>query len=139
MLWINNSTFTFETSIQKISRIKLNAHFSCREFKFSSALWIVQHRSQCKIFLTATPEERARRRFAELSARGEHLTFEDVLRMQNARDLRDKTREVGRLERAADAIEFFTDALTTEEVVDQLESLVRRKMHDARAAMAASP
>jgi cytidylate kinase len=97
--------------------------------------------AQCKIFLTATPEERARRRFAELAARGEQLTFEDVLRMQNARDLRDRTREVGRLERAADAVEFFTDALTTEEVVDQLESLVRRKMHDphARPAVATSP
>jgi cytidylate kinase len=92
--------------------------------------------AQCKIFLTATPEERARRRYAELSARGEHLTFEDVLRMQDARDLRDRTREVGRLERAADAVEFFTDALTTEEVVDQLESLVRRKMHDPHASPA---
>jgi len=89
--------------------------------------------AQCKVFLTATPEERARRRFAELSARGEHLTFEDVLRMQNARDLRDATREVGRLERAGDAVEFFTDALTTEEVVDQLESLVRRRMPDPHA------
>jgi cytidylate kinase len=89
--------------------------------------------AQCKIFLTATPEERARRRFAELSARGEQLTFEDVLRMQNARDLRDRTREVGRLERAPDAVEFFTDALTTEEVVDQLESLVRRTMRDPQA------
>ena len=86
--------------------------------------------AQCKIFLTASPEERARRRWAELTARGEPLTFDDVLRMQNARDLRDATREVGRLERAADAIEFYTDGLTTEEVVDQLESLVRRKMHD---------
>lgn len=96
--------------------------------------------AQCKIFLTATPEERARRRFAELSARGEHLTFEDVLRMQEARDLRDRTREVGRLERAADAIEFFTDNLTTEQVVDRLEALVQRKMHDgqARPAVATS-
>lgn len=91
--------------------------------------------SQCKIFLTATPEERARRRWAELTARGEPLTFEDVLRMQNARDLRDRTREVGRLERAADALEFFTDGLTTDEVVDRLEALVRRKMQ-ARPAVA---
>jgi cytidylate kinase len=94
--------------------------------------------ADCKIFLTASPEERARRRFAELSARGEQLTLEDVLRMQNARDLRDATREVGRLERAADAVEFFTDNLTTEEVVERLEALVRRRMQDghARAAVA---
>jgi cytidylate kinase len=86
--------------------------------------------AQCKIFLTATPEERARRRLAELTARGEHLTLDDVLMMQNARDLRDATREVGRLERAADAVEFFTDGLTTDDVVDKLEQIVRHKMRD---------
>jgi cytidylate kinase len=89
--------------------------------------------AQVKIFLTATPEERARRRLAELTARGEKLTLADVLLMQNARDERDATREVGRLERAADAVEFFTDGLTTEEVVDKLEALVRRKMPDSHA------
>jgi len=86
--------------------------------------------AQCKIFLTATPEERARRRLAELQARGETLTFDDVLRMQNARDFRDANREVGRLERAADAVEFFTDHLTSEEVVDRLEAIVRGQMHN---------
>lgn len=84
--------------------------------------------AQCKIFLTATPEERARRRLAELQQRGVSISFEEVLVMQNHRDLRDSGREVGRLERAIDAVEFFTDDLSTEEVVDQLEALVRRKM-----------
>lgn len=89
-------------------------------------------RAECKIFLTATPEERARRRLAELAARGENLTFDEVLVMQNLRDLRDASREVGRLERAADATEFYTDGLTTEQVVDQLEAIVRQRMRDPR-------
>ena len=42
--------------------------------------------------------------------------------------LRDASREVGRLEKAIDAIEFFTDGLNTEQVVDQLEAIVKRKM-----------
>lgn len=92
--------------------------------------------AECKIFLTATPEERARRRLAELTARGEQLTFDEVLVMQNLRDLRDASREVGRLERAADATEFFTDGFTTDEVVDQLETIVRERMRNPHAARA---
>jgi CMP/dCMP kinase len=84
--------------------------------------------AEVKIFLTATPEVRAHRRHAELKARGEHLTFEEVLRMQNLRDLRDASRDVGRLEKARDAVEFFTDGLTFEQVVDQLEVIVRRRL-----------
>jgi cytidylate kinase len=92
--------------------------------------------AECKIFLTATPEERARRRHAELTARGEHLTFDEVLVMQNLRDLRDASREIGRLERAYDAVEFFTDGLTTGEVVEQLEAIVRERMHPPHATRA---
>jgi cytidylate kinase len=88
--------------------------------------------AEVKIFLTATPEERAHRRHLEMKARGERLTFEEVLRMQNVRDLRDANREVGRLEKALDAIEFFTDGLTTDQVVDQLEAIVQRRMKTVR-------
>jgi cytidylate kinase len=84
--------------------------------------------AEVKIFLTATPEVRAHRRHAELKARGEPYTFEEVLRMQNVRDLRDASREVGRLEKSRDAVEFFTDGLTFEQVVDQLEMIVRRRL-----------
>ena len=83
--------------------------------------------AEVKIFLTATPEERAHRRHLEMKARGERLTFEEVLRMQNLRDLRDASREVGRLEKALDAVEVFTDGLSTDQVVDQLESIVHRR------------
>jgi cytidylate kinase len=83
--------------------------------------------ADCKIFLTASREERARRRFEELSNRGELVTFDEVLAQQDERDRRDESRPVGRLLKADDAIEFPTDGLTLEQVVEQLEHLVRHK------------
>ena len=76
-------------------------------------------------FLTASPQERARRRYAELIARGEKVTLDDVLAQQTERDLRDATRPVGALLRAADAVEVLTDGLTADEVVARLEEVVR--------------
>ncbi len=81
----------------------------------------------CKIFLTATPEERARRRMQDLEARGEKFDFETVLARQHERDQRDRAREVGPLAPAADAVLVVTDGMSMEEVVDHLEMLVRRK------------
>jgi cytidylate kinase len=79
----------------------------------------------CKIFLTATPQERARRRLEEITARGEQATFEEILSLQEIRDHRDSTRPCGPLKQAEDAIEVLTDGLSADEVVDRLENLVR--------------
>ncbi|HWA99231.1 MAG TPA: (d)CMP kinase [Pirellulales bacterium] len=84
--------------------------------------------AECKIFLTASPEERARRRIGDLEARGEHLPFDEVLRQQNLRDERDSSRQVGPLVRAADAVELNTDGLTSDEVVDRLQRVVQSCM-----------
>jgi CMP/dCMP kinase len=84
--------------------------------------------AECKIFLTASAAERARRRMEDLAARGERTTLEAVLADQNRRDQRDASREVGRLVRAPDAVEVWTDGLTCPQVVDRLESLVREKL-----------
>ena len=81
--------------------------------------------AQCKIFLTATPQERARRRHAELEARGEEISLKEVLAQNAARDLRDSTRSVGRLVKAEEAVELYTDGMTTEQVIDRLEEIVR--------------
>ena len=83
--------------------------------------------AQCKIFLTASPEERARRRQCDLQQRGEWETLEQILAAQERRDYEDATREVGPLVRAADAVEVLTDGLTQEQVVDRLEKLVRSR------------
>jgi cytidylate kinase len=86
---------------------------------------VVFPNAECKIFLTAGEEERARRRFQDLQARGEEVDFEEVLRKQRHRDQRDLERQFGGLVMAHDSIEVLTDGLTPDDVVDRLEQLVR--------------
>jgi cytidylate kinase len=83
--------------------------------------------AECKIFLTASPEERAKRRVLELQARGEQISVEEVLEQQNERDHRDSSRDVGRLEPASDAIDFCTDGMSPEEVVERLVAIVSER------------
>lgn len=88
---------------------------------------VVFPQAECKIFLTASPEERARRRQLDLQQRGEAGTLEEILTAQQRRDHEDATREVGPLLRAEDAVEVLTDGLTEEQVVASLEELVRNR------------
>ncbi len=90
--------------------------------------------AECKIFLNASPEERAKRRLKDLNQRGEDVSLDDVLAEQNERDRRDSTRPVGRLRKADDAIEISTDGLTPDEVVDRLEALVREKQQAGKTS-----
>jgi len=80
-----------------------------------------------KVFLTASPKERARRRLHDLHAQGEQATLDQVLAAQDRRDSEDSGRAVGPLAPAVDAIEVCTDGLSIEEVVDRLESLARSR------------
>jgi len=89
---------------------------------------VVFPQAECKIFLTASPEERARRRQHDLQQRGEPATLEEILAAQARRDHEDATRSIGPLCRAEDAVEVLTDGLTQEQVVDRLEELVRSRM-----------
>jgi cytidylate kinase len=89
---------------------------------------VVFPRAQCKIYLTATPEERARRRAKELAARGQTVSLDEVLRDLNRRDESDAGREVGPMVAAPDAIEVPTDGLSPDEVLVRLEAIVRDKM-----------
>ena len=89
---------------------------------------VVFPEAECKIFLTASPGERARRRFEELRARGEQVSLEEVLADQLKRDERDASREIAPLLPAADAKIVCTDGMQPEEVVDHLEMLVRLSM-----------
>ena len=84
--------------------------------------------AECKIFLTASPAERARRRLADLQQQGETATLEQILAEQERRDEEDAARAVGPLLCADDAVEVLTDGLTQDQVVDRLESLVRQRM-----------
>jgi len=89
---------------------------------------VVFPQAECKIFLTASPEERARRRQHDLEQRGESATLEQILAAQERRDYEDATRPIGPLLRAADAIEVLTDGLTQDMVIDRLEALVRSRI-----------
>lgn len=73
-----------------------------------------------KIFLTASPEERARRRVEDLRQRGEEADYASVLAAQHRRDEEDRAREVGALTKAPDAVEVPTDGLSIDQVVDRL-------------------
>jgi cytidylate kinase len=86
---------------------------------------VVFPNAECKIFLTAGEEERARRRFQDLKARGEEVDLGEVLAKQRLRDRRDVERAFGGLAKASDSIEVCTDGMTPEQVVDHLERLVR--------------
>jgi cytidylate kinase len=88
---------------------------------------VVFPHAECKIFLTAAEEERARRRHADLAARGENIPFEEVLANQKLRDHRDQSRAVGALVKADDALEVSTDGLEPDQVVAKLEQIVRAK------------
>lgn len=72
---------------------------------------VVLHDAEAKIFLTASPEERARRRHRELLDRGEHPSFEAVLRDILERDARDQGRATSPLKPAADAVVLDCTAL----------------------------
>ena len=88
---------------------------------------VVFPQAECKVFLTASPEERARRRLRDLQERGESATLQEILAAQQRRDSEDAAREVGPLLRAEDAVQVLTDGLTQEQVVDRLEELVRSR------------
>jgi CMP/dCMP kinase len=83
---------------------------------------VVSPDSPLKVFLTASDEERARRRAAQT---GED--FEAVLAAQRQRDARDTEREHGALRVAADAVELDTMGLTQDEVVARVVALARER------------
>lgn len=77
-----------------------------------------------KIFLIASPEERARRRHLELVGRGRPVGYEEILGDILRRDQIDSERVVSPLRPAADALLLDTDCLTIEQVVSKIESLI---------------
>lgn len=83
--------------------------------------------AECKIFLTASPEERARRRQQQLIATGRHVLIEDILAQQNQRDLEDRLRPIGRLRPASDAVQIQSDGMSTEAVLKSVLAIIRQR------------
>lgn len=77
-----------------------------------------------KVFVTAAPEERARRRLAELAARGDGADYQTVLEEIVARDKQDEERPVAPLKPAADAVRVDTTGKSLDEVTDAIVALV---------------
>lgn len=81
---------------------------------------VVFPRAELKLFLTASPEVRAERRFKELQAKGENPIFEDVLRDTNDRDYRDTHRTESPLRQAEDAVVVDNSHMTREEQMQHI-------------------
>jgi len=81
----------------------------------------------CKIYLTASPQERATRRMKQLALQGIEADFDSVLQQQNQRDLEDTSRAFGPLRAASDAIYVFSDGLTEDETLDRLVEIVEAR------------
>lgn len=87
---------------------------------------VVLKDAEYKYYLTATPEERAMRRFKELKAKGSEDTYEKVLEDVNKRDYNDMHRAVTPLRQAEDAILIDSTDMTIEEVVAYIISRLER-------------
>jgi len=88
---------------------------------------VVMPDADLKIYLDASPEERARRRYQERLARGEQANYEQILEAVRARDALDKGRDVAPLRAAEDAIVINSDGLSIEEVFSRALQLVKAR------------
>lgn len=89
---------------------------------------VVLPNATVKVFLTATPEDRARRRFLDLQDKGDAVSYEEVLRTVIKRDYDDSHRDVAPLCQAEDAVLVDTTGETLDTSLARLEALVREKL-----------
>jgi len=82
--------------------------------------------AECKIFLTASPAERARRRQQQLAETGRYLSLEEIRAAQDQRDAQDSSRPVGALRPADDAVVIESDGMSPADVVAQIVSQVEQ-------------
>jgi cytidylate kinase len=83
--------------------------------------------AELKIYLDASPEERALRRYKQLKERGINVNLGDLIKELRERDKRDQERAVAPLKPAEDAVHVNTDRLTIEQVVERIVSEIRGK------------
>lgn len=86
--------------------------------------------AKIKIFLTASPESRATRRYAELQEKGDPATYEEVLADMIKRDYDDSHRAIAPLKQAEDAIPVDTSGETLEQSVARLKEIVYKKLNE---------
>lgn len=86
---------------------------------------VVLPNAQLKVFLTASAEERARRRCKELIEKGEEVSFDEVLKDIEQRDYNDSHRDIAPLKQADDAVLLDTSDLNLEESIQALTQLIQ--------------
>ena len=84
--------------------------------------------AQVKIFLSASAEDRARRRYDELVAKGMDVAFEDVLADMKQRDYNDSHRAAAPLKAADDAVMVDTTGNTLEQSVELMKNLIKERL-----------
>lgn len=89
---------------------------------------VVLPHAQLKVFLTASPQERARRRVLQLEESGQKTDYEAILRDIQQRDYQDSHRETAPLRPAEDSVLVDTSGVTFEESVQRLVELVRERL-----------
>ncbi|MBP0963151.1 MAG: (d)CMP kinase, partial [Oscillospiraceae bacterium] len=89
---------------------------------------VVLPEAQVKIFLTATPEERATRRYNELLGKGQQVDFDKLLAEVKQRDYNDSHRAAAPLKQADDAVLVDTTGLAKEESIQKIFDLVQAKL-----------
>jgi CMP/dCMP kinase len=93
---------------------------------------VVFPEARAKFFLRADLQERSRRRYVELTQRGEHPEFQHILSEMRDRDLRDETRAIAPLVEAADAIPLDATILSPDAIVDLMLTEIDRRMKNHR-------
>lgn len=86
---------------------------------------VVLPNANVKIFLFASPECRAERRYKELIEKGEKVTYEEVLADVNARDYQDSHREIAPLKPTKDSVMADTSLLTLDESIELIKSIIK--------------
>ena len=86
---------------------------------------VILPEAEVKIFLTASPQARAKRRYLELQQKGEAVTLDEVLADMIQRDKDDTTRAEAPLRQAEDAVLIDTSELTLEQSMDAVEAVIR--------------
>lgn len=90
---------------------------------------VVFPNAELKIFMTASEHVRAQRRYEELKARGDQISFEDVLNNVRERDHIDSTRKQSPLKRAEGAVDIDNSFLTEEQVFSEIMDLVQKALN----------
>lgn len=89
---------------------------------------VVLPNAQVKIFLTASAEARAQRRYKELVEKGEQVDYENVLAEMKQRDYNDSHRAVAPLKAADDAVTVDTTSLDLEESIEKIKNVIKEKL-----------